>query len=92
LKLHHRASLRRALRSKALRRALMVLVGLELLAMSAWGALSLGRSPGHFEFALATIAVPLAAIVGFLCGGAQSSGRRGSRGVRVGVVGKQREG
>jgi dienelactone hydrolase len=69
VKSHESTSLRRALRSKALWRAMALLVGLELLATSAWFAFSFGRSPGHFEFALAALAAPLAAIIGFLCGG-----------------------
>jgi len=69
VKYYQSTSLRRALRSKALWRAMALLVGCELLATSAWLAFSFGRSPGYFEFALAALAAPLAAIVGFLCGG-----------------------
>jgi dienelactone hydrolase len=69
MKSHHSILLRRALRSKALWQAMALLVGLELLATSAWIAFWFGRSPDHFAFALAALAAPLAAIVGFLCGG-----------------------
>jgi dienelactone hydrolase len=46
-----------------------LLVGLELLATSAWLAFGFGRPPDHFEFGIAALATPFAAIVGFLCGG-----------------------
>jgi hypothetical protein len=69
MKSHHSILLRRALRSKALWQAMALLVGLELLATSAWIAFWFGRSADHFAFALAALAAPLAAIVGFLCGG-----------------------